>query len=49
VKTDNPGLSHWIPHHTILHLFVIPTADYAGKLLLRLGKERLKHVELLIF
>jgi hypothetical protein len=36
-------------HHTILHLFVIPTADYAATLLLRMGKERPKHVELLSF
>jgi hypothetical protein len=34
---------------TILRLFVIPTADYAAKLLLRMGKERPKHVELLSF
>jgi hypothetical protein len=27
--------------------FVIPTADYAAKLLLRMGKERPKHVEFL--
>jgi hypothetical protein len=38
VKTDSPGLSYCTPHHTILHLFVIPTADYAAKLLLRMGK-----------
>jgi hypothetical protein len=49
VKTDSPELSYWTPHHTIQHLFVIPTADYAAKLLLRMGKERPKHVELLIF
>jgi hypothetical protein len=29
--------------------FVISTADYAAKLLLRMGKERPKHVELLSF
>jgi hypothetical protein len=40
---------HTTPHHTILHLFVIPTANYAEKLLLRMGKERSKHVELLSF
>jgi hypothetical protein len=49
VKTDRPGLSYWTPQHTIQHLFVIPTADYAAKLLLRMGKERPKHVELLSF
>jgi hypothetical protein len=49
VKTDSPELSYWTPHLTILHLFVIPTADYAAKLLLRMGKERPKHVELLSF
>jgi hypothetical protein len=49
VKTDSPGLSYWTPHHTILHLFVIPAAYYAAKLLLRMGKERPKHVELLSF
>jgi hypothetical protein len=44
VKTISPALSHWTPHHTILHLFVIPTADYAATLLLKMGKERPKHV-----
>jgi hypothetical protein len=29
--------------------FVIPTADYAATLLLKMGKERPKHVELLSF
>jgi hypothetical protein len=29
-----------------LHLFVIQPADYAAKLLLRMGKEYPKHVEL---
>jgi hypothetical protein len=47
VKTDSPGLSHWTPHYTIQHLFVIPTANYAAKLLLRMGKECPKHVEFL--
>jgi hypothetical protein len=42
-------LAHWAPHHTILHLFVIPTADYAATLLLMMGKECPKHVELLNF
>jgi hypothetical protein len=32
MKTNSPGLSHWTPHHTILHLFVIPSADYAAKI-----------------
>jgi hypothetical protein len=49
VKADSPGLSYWTPHHTILHLFVTPTADYATKLLLRMGKERPKHLEVLSF
>jgi hypothetical protein len=49
VKTDSPGLSYWTPLRTILHLFVIPAADYAVKLLLMMGKERPKHVELLSF
>jgi hypothetical protein len=49
VKTDSSGPSYWTPHHTIQHLFVIPTANYAAKLLLRMGKERPKHVELLSF
>jgi hypothetical protein len=47
VKTDSPVLSHWTPHYTIQHLFVIPTADYAAKLLLSMGKECPKHVEFL--
>jgi hypothetical protein len=29
--------------------FVLPTADYAAKLLLRMGGKRPKHVELLSF
>jgi hypothetical protein len=49
MNTNTPGLAYWTPHHTILHLFVIPTADYAAQLLLRMGKERPKHAELLSF
>jgi hypothetical protein len=49
VKTEIPGLSCWTPHHMIQHLFVIPTADYAAKLLLRMGKEWPKHAEFLNF
>jgi hypothetical protein len=41
------SLAHGAPHHTIKHLFVIPTADSAAKLLLRMGKECPKHVEFL--
>jgi hypothetical protein len=49
VKTDSFVLSYWTPHHTIQHLLVIPTAVYAAKLLLMMGKERPKHEELLSF
>jgi hypothetical protein len=49
MKTDSPALSHCTPHHMIQHLFVIPTADYAAKLLLRMGKEWPKHAEFLNF
>jgi hypothetical protein len=45
LNTHSPGHSHWTTHHTIQHLFVILTANYAAKLLLRMGKERPKHVE----
>jgi hypothetical protein len=49
VKTDSTGLSYWTPHHTVQHLFVTPTAEYAAKLLLMMGKEYPKHVEFLNF
>src|SRR5215510_12664316 len=45
VETHSPVLSHWTSHYTTQHLFVIPTANYAAKVLLRMGKERPKHVE----
>jgi hypothetical protein len=49
VKTDSPGLSYCTPHYTIQHLFDVPTADYAAKLLLRMGKECPNSVEFLKF
>jgi hypothetical protein len=45
IALDELKLSHHPPHRTTQHLFVIPTATYAVKLLLMMGKERPKHVE----